>query len=97
MKIRKRGIRGSENKGNEGNEYPLGTHAGPSLLGRADPLCLTSFMLVFSPGCRYGVGPAVPLGCRYSVYAGPNSVCSSSSYLPSHQHLLLNLSPSRYS
>jgi hypothetical protein len=47
MKIKKRGIRGSKNKGNEGNEYPLGTHAGPSLLSRADLSCVTSFMLVF--------------------------------------------------
>jgi hypothetical protein len=43
------------------------------------------------------IGPAVPLACRYSVYAGPDLVCSSSSYLPSHQHLLLDLSPFRYS
>jgi hypothetical protein len=28
---------------------------------------------------------------------GPDSVCSSSSYLPPHQHLLLDLSPFRYS
>jgi hypothetical protein len=48
MKIKKRGIRGSKNKGNEENGYPLGTHAGLSLLSRADPLCVTSFMLVFS-------------------------------------------------
>jgi hypothetical protein len=47
MKIRKRGIRGIENKGNEENGYPLGTHAGPSLLSQADPLCLTSCILVF--------------------------------------------------
>jgi hypothetical protein len=47
MKISKRGIRGSENKGNEGNGCPLGTHAGPNLLSRVDPLCLMSFMLVF--------------------------------------------------
>jgi hypothetical protein len=47
MKVRKRGIRRSENKGNEENGYLLDTHAGPSLLSRADPLCLTSFMLVF--------------------------------------------------
>jgi hypothetical protein len=97
MKIKKRGIRGSENKGNEGNGYLSGTCAGPGLLSWANLSCLTSFMLVFSPGCRYEVGPAVPLTCRYSVYAGPDSVCSSSSYLPSHQHLLLDLSPFRYS
>jgi hypothetical protein len=96
-KIRKRGIRGSENKGNKGTGYLLGTRAGPSLLSWVDPSCLTSFMLVFSPRCRYEVGPAVPLACYYSVYAGPDSVCSSSSYHPSHQHLLLNLSPFRYS
>jgi hypothetical protein len=47
MKIKKRGIRGSKNKGNEENGYPLGTHAGPSLLSRVDPLCVMSFMLVF--------------------------------------------------
>jgi hypothetical protein len=47
MKIKKRGIRGSKNKGNEKNGYPLGTHAGPSLLSRADPSCVTFFMLVF--------------------------------------------------
>jgi hypothetical protein len=47
MKIRKRGIRGSEDKGNEGNGYTLGTHAGPSLLSQADPLCITFFILVF--------------------------------------------------
>jgi hypothetical protein len=47
-KIRKRGIRGSENKGNEDNRYLLGTHAGLSLLSQADPSCITSFMLVFS-------------------------------------------------
>jgi hypothetical protein len=46
-KIRKRGIRGSENKGNEGNGYSLGTYAGPSMLSQADPSCLMSFMLVF--------------------------------------------------
>jgi hypothetical protein len=46
-KIRKRGIRGSEDKGNEGNGYTLGTCAGPSLLSQADPLCVMSFMLVF--------------------------------------------------
>jgi hypothetical protein len=48
MEIKKRGIRGSKNKGNEENGYPLGTRAGPSLLSRVDPLCVTSFMLVFS-------------------------------------------------
>jgi hypothetical protein len=48
MKIKKRGIRGSKNKGNEGNGYPLGTRTGPSLLSQADPLCVMSFMLVFS-------------------------------------------------
>jgi hypothetical protein len=47
MKIKKRGIRGSKNKGNEETGYPLGTHAGPSLLSRADPLCIMFFMLVF--------------------------------------------------
>jgi hypothetical protein len=47
MKIRKRRIRGSENKGNEENGYPLGTRAGPSLLSRVDPSCLMSCMLVF--------------------------------------------------
>jgi hypothetical protein len=47
MKIKKRGIRGSKNKGNEENRHPLGTRAGPSLLSQADPLCVTSFMLVF--------------------------------------------------
>jgi hypothetical protein len=47
MKMRKRGIRGSEDKGNEGNRYTLGTHAGPSLLSWADLLCIMSFMLVF--------------------------------------------------
>jgi hypothetical protein len=67
MKIRKRGIRGSEDKGNEGNRSTLCTCAGPSLLSWVDPLCVTFFILVFSPGCRYGVGPAVPLACRYSV------------------------------
>jgi hypothetical protein len=46
MKMRKRGIRGSEDKGNEGNGYTLGTRAGPSLLSQADPSCITSFMLV---------------------------------------------------
>jgi hypothetical protein len=47
MKIRKRGIRGSEDKENEGNGYPLGTRAGPSLLSQADPSCIMFFMLVF--------------------------------------------------
>jgi hypothetical protein len=47
MKIKKRGIRGSKNKGNEENGHPLGTHAGPSLLSQADLSCITSFMLVF--------------------------------------------------
>jgi hypothetical protein len=42
-----RGIRGSEDKGNEGNGYSLGTRARPSLLSRADPLCIMFFMLVF--------------------------------------------------
>jgi hypothetical protein len=45
--IRQRGIKGSEDKGNEGNGYMLGTCAGPSLLSWADPSCVTSFMLVF--------------------------------------------------
>jgi hypothetical protein len=97
MKIRKRGIRGSEDKGNERNGYMLCTCAGPSLLSQVDPSCVMFFILVFSPGCRYGVGPAIPLACRYSVYASPNSVCSSLSYLPVHQHSLLDLSPFRYS
>jgi hypothetical protein len=48
MKIKKRGIRGSKNKGNEENGYPLGTRAGLSLLSWADPSCIMSFMLVFS-------------------------------------------------
>jgi hypothetical protein len=47
MKMRKRGIRGSEDKENKGNGYTLGTHAGPSLLSQADPSGVTSFMLVF--------------------------------------------------
>jgi hypothetical protein len=94
---KKRGIRGSEDKGNEGNGSTLCTRAGPSSLSRADPSCVTFFILVFSPGCQCGVGPAVPLACRYSVYAGPDSVCSSLSYLPVHQHSLLDLSPCRYS
>jgi hypothetical protein len=42
------------------------------------------------------VGPAVLFAGRYSVYVGPDSVCSSSDYLPVHQHSLLDLSPSRY-
>jgi hypothetical protein len=46
-KIRRRQLRGSEDKGNEGNGYTLGTHAGPSLLSRADLSCVTSFILVF--------------------------------------------------
>jgi hypothetical protein len=94
MKIRKRGIRGSEDKGNEGNGYMLGTCTGPSLLSWADPSFVTYWYC--SPGCRYGVGPAVPLTCRYSFYVDPDSVCSSLSYLPAHQHSLLDLSPSRY-
>jgi hypothetical protein len=48
MKIKKRGIRGSKNKGNEGNGYPLGTCAGPSLLSWLDLSRFMSFMLVFS-------------------------------------------------
>jgi hypothetical protein len=44
---KKKGNKGSEDKGNEGNGYTLGTHAGPSLLSQADPSCITSFMLVF--------------------------------------------------
>jgi hypothetical protein len=48
MKIKKRGIRGSKNKGNEENGHLLGTRAGLSLLSRVDPSCITSFMLVFS-------------------------------------------------
>jgi hypothetical protein len=47
MKIKKRGIRGSKNKGNEENGHPLGTCAGPSLLSQVDPSCIMSFMLVF--------------------------------------------------
>jgi hypothetical protein len=47
MKIKKRGIRGCKNKGNEENGYLLGTRAGPSLLSLADPLCVMFFMLVF--------------------------------------------------
>jgi hypothetical protein len=47
MKIQKRGIGGSENKGNEENGYLLGMCAGPSLSSRADPSCVMSFMLVF--------------------------------------------------
>jgi hypothetical protein len=47
MKIKKRGIRGSKNKGNEENGYPLGTRAGPSLLSRVDPSCVMFFVLVF--------------------------------------------------
>jgi hypothetical protein len=47
MKIRKKAIRGSEDKGNEGNGYTLGTCARPSLLSQADPSCVMSFMLVF--------------------------------------------------
>jgi hypothetical protein len=30
--------------------------------------------------------------CRYSVYVSPDSVCSPSGYLSSHQYILLNLS-----
>jgi hypothetical protein len=97
MKTRKRGIRGSEDKGNEGNGYTLCTRTGLSLLSRADLSCVMFFILVSSPGCQYGVGPAIPLACRYSVYVGPDSVCSSLSYLLVHQHSLLNLSPFRYS
>jgi hypothetical protein len=94
--MKKRGIRGIENKENGGNGYPFGTHAGPSLLSQSDLLCFTSFMLVFPPGCRYEVSPAILFACCYSVYGGPNSVCSPSGYLSSHQHLLLNLSPFSY-
>jgi hypothetical protein len=46
MNIRKRGIRGSKDKGDKGNGYMLGTHAGLSLLNRVDPSCIMSFMLV---------------------------------------------------
>jgi hypothetical protein len=46
-KIKEKGKRGIENKGNGGNGYLSGTHAGPSLLIWSDPLCFTSFMLVF--------------------------------------------------
>jgi hypothetical protein len=44
---KKRGISGSEDKGNEGNGYMLGTRAGLSLLSWADPSCVMFFMLVF--------------------------------------------------
>jgi hypothetical protein len=44
-KIRQRGIKGIEDKGNEGNRYTLGTRTGLGLLSRADPSM--SFMLVF--------------------------------------------------
>jgi hypothetical protein len=47
MKIKKRGIRGSKNKGNEENGYSQSTRAGPSLLSWADPSRITFFMLVF--------------------------------------------------
>jgi hypothetical protein len=47
MKVRKRGIRGSENEGNEEKGYPLDAHAGPSILSQVDLSYLTSFMLVF--------------------------------------------------
>jgi hypothetical protein len=46
-KNKKRGIRGSENKGNEENGYLLGACAGPSILSQADLSCLASFILVF--------------------------------------------------
>jgi hypothetical protein len=48
MGMRKRRKRGIENKGNGGNGYLSGTCTGPSLLIQSDPLCFTSFMLVFS-------------------------------------------------
>jgi hypothetical protein len=51
-KIRQRGIKGIEDKGNEGNRYMLGTFAGPGLLSWADPLCVTSIMLIWSRPCR---------------------------------------------
>jgi hypothetical protein len=40
---KKRGIRGSENKGNEEKGYPLDARAGPSILSQADLLCLLFF------------------------------------------------------
>jgi hypothetical protein len=46
-KIKEKRKGGIENKGNGGNGYPSGTRAGPSLLIWSDPLCFTSFMLVF--------------------------------------------------
>jgi hypothetical protein len=46
-KIKKRGIRGIENKGNGENGYPFGTRTGPSLLSQSDLSCLMSFMLGF--------------------------------------------------
>jgi hypothetical protein len=45
--MKEKGKRGIENKGNGGNGYPSGTHAGPTLLIQSDPSCFTSFMLVF--------------------------------------------------
>jgi hypothetical protein len=94
-KIRQRGIRGSKDKGNEGNGYMLGTCTGLSLLSRAGPSCIMSFMLVFFSWMPIWSQPC-HLACHYWVYAGPDLVCSSSSYLPSRQHLLLDLSPFRY-
>jgi hypothetical protein len=46
MGIRER-EKGIENKGNEGNGYPSGTYAGPSLLIWSDLLSFMSSMLVF--------------------------------------------------
>jgi hypothetical protein len=48
QKIRKRGIRGSENKGNEEKGYLLDACAGPSISSQVDLLCIMSSMLVLS-------------------------------------------------
>jgi hypothetical protein len=48
--------------------------------------------LTFSPRCQYEVSSTILFACCYSVYMGPNLVCSPSGYLSSHQHLLLDLS-----
>jgi hypothetical protein len=69
--------------------------AEPSLLSQLDLLHFTSFMLYFSLGCQYEVSPAILFSCHYSVYAGPNSVCSPSGH-PPRLYLLLNLSPFSY-
>jgi hypothetical protein len=47
MKIKKRGIRGSKNKGNKENGYSRSTRAGLHLLSQADPSRIMFFMLVF--------------------------------------------------